>query len=374
MTRALLALLLAACAGLAAAETAAPPADRVDGYVALFNQDLYALDAKGRVVTPITGAFDAPASDIARDVARSTWFSLIVFLPFLVLPQVLLIWIIFKYRKRQNEAREPAKFMGNHTLEIVWTAIPCVALVIVGIPMWDLLVKMEAPPADQRRDMVVEVRGKSFAWDYKYQRLGGERPTRREDQYEIGQDVVGMQEPVVLVKDRRVIMNMTANDVNHAWWVPAFGVKKDTIKGRYTSIWFTPEKTGFFKGQCAELCGQGHGIMLISALVVEEPDFQVWSETQRHRGDTVRVWTAISGAQVDAKVLEEAVAGYLRKSDTPWRRFSLRFWIASNFVSLARKPGELKGSALQAAILSRRSSLEDLINRHGAATPAAAVN
>lgn len=363
-------VLLVLCTIATAAEPAAAPtpgAADVDRYVALFNQDLYALDAKRQVVTPITGAFDAPASDIAREVAHNTWFSLLVFLPFLILPQVLLVWIIFKYR-RKADGRAPATFMGNHKLELVWTAIPCVALVIVGIPMWDLLVKMEAPPADQRRDMVVEVRGKSFAWDYKYQRLGGDRGTRREDQFEIGQDVVGVQEPLVLVKDRRVIMNMTSNDVNHAWWIPAFGVKKDTIKGRYTNVWFTPERTGFFKGQCAELCGQGHGIMLISALVLEEADFAVWEQAQRHRGDTVRVWSALSGKDVDGQALEDAVAAYLKKGSSPERLFALRYWVASDFASLARKPGELKGDALSAATLARRSAVEKLITKLSPAT------
>lgn len=361
----LLPLLLLCLAVLPAAEPAAPAAADIDRLVALFNPDLYALDAARRTVTPMTGAFDAPASDIAAEVAQATWFSLIVFLPFLVLPQVLLVWIIWKYRKKPD-GRAPATFTGNHKLEIVWTAIPILALVIVSVPMWDLLVKMEAPPADQSRDMVVEVRGKTFAWDYKYQRLGGDAPVRRENQFEIGQDVAGMQEPLVLVKDRRVILNLTANDVNHAWWIPAFGVKKDTIKGRYTNTWFTPLKTGFYKGQCAELCGQGHGIMLISALVVEEPAFALWSELQRHRGDTVRTWTALSALQLEEKALEEAVAAYLAKGASPWRVAALRFWMASNAVSLARKPGELK-----AELPARRARLETVINRLAAQRPEA---
>lgn len=357
-------ILLVVLAGIHAADVpAAADAAQVDSYVALFNQDLYGLDAKGRITAPMSGAFDAPATDIARDVAHGTWFSLVVFLPFLVLPQILLVYIIFKYRNR-NDGRSPASFMGNHKLEIVWTAIPCVALVIVGIPMWDLLVKMEAPPADQRNDMVVEVRGKSFAWDYKYQRLGGGSPTRREDQFEIGQDIVGSQEPLVMVRNRRVIMNLTSNDVNHAWWIPAFGVKKDTIKGRYTNIWFTPELPGFFKGQCAELCGQGHGIMLISALVVEEPQFAVWTQLQRWRGDTVKVWSAIGAADLDDKALEEAVAAYLAKDSSSERVLALRYWVASNFVSLGRKPGKLTAVQVAEMARTRRAQLETYINRH----------
>ena len=355
MLRLVFILLLAAL--LPAVEVSVPAVDTVDQYVSLFNQDLYATKGpKGPVVTPMTGAFDAPASDIARDVAQATWFSLVVFLPFLVLPQVLLVWIIWKYRKKQD-GRAPATFTGNHRLEIVWTAIPVIALIIVGIPMFALLKKMDSPPADQRQDMIVEVRGKTFAWDYKYQRVGGDQPTRREDQIEVGQDVVGAQEPLVLVKDRRVIISLTSNDVNHAWWIPAFGVKSDAIKGRYTRLWFTPDTLGFFKGQCAELCGRDHGLMLISALVVSEPDFAVWSQVQRHRGDTVRVWTAMAAKELDTVALGAAVEAYLAKGGEPWRVYALRYWIASNLASQARKPGGLPDAG------ARRAHVESLITR-----------
>ncbi|MCX8039873.1 MAG: cytochrome c oxidase subunit II [Planctomycetota bacterium] len=355
-------LLLLSCLLLGASEP--PPTSDIDRWVSFFNPDLYALAGRWPA-TPIVGAFDAPASDIARDTARATWLSLAVFLPFLVLPQVLLVWIIWKFRDR-GDGRRAATFVGNHTLEIVWTAIPIIALVIVSVAIWDLVVKTELPPADQRRDMVVEVRGKSFAWDYKYQRLGGERPTRREDQIEIGQDVAGLQEPLVLVKGRRVILNLTSNDVLHAWWVPAFGVKKDTIKGRYTHTWFTPERTGFFKGQCAELCGQGHGIMLISALVVEEPEFALWVELQRRRAETVRTWTALAAREVDPAALDAAVTAYLERGADPWRLFALRYWMASNLLSWSRRPNEFPRDpdGTQATwIAARRALLEEAIAR-----------
>lgn len=360
-------LLVLVCAAMLAASDP-PPASDIDRLVALFNPDLYALEGRWPA-TPITSVFDAPASDIARDTRRATWLSFAVFLPFLVLPQLLLLWIIWRYRDR-GDGRRAATFVGNHALEIVWTAIPVVALVIVSVAIWDLLAKMELPPADQRRDMVVEVRGKSFAWDYKYQRLGGERPTRRDEQIEIGQDVAGLQEPLVLVKGRRVILNLTSNDVNHAWWVPAFGVKKDTIKGRYTHAWFTPEKTGFFKGQCAELCGQGHGIMLISALVVEEPDFALWVELQRRRPDTARVWTPLAARDADPAAIEAAVAAYLGRGADPWRIFALRYWMASNLVSWSRRPNDWPRAAdgsQAAAIAERRALLETAIERWHAA-------
>lgn len=364
----LLLLIAVATAGFAAdgpAATAVPGAQDVPRWVALFNQDLLALDAGKHPVTPMAGAFDAPASDIAREVRQNSGFSLLVLLPFLILPQILLIYVIFKYRKKAD-GREPATFMGNHKLEIVWTAIPCVALVVVGVPMWDLLIRMDDAPHDQRphQDMVIEVRGKQYAWDYKYQSLGTGEPTRRDEQFEVGQDVAGMQEPVVLVNGRRVIINLTSNDVNHCWWIPAFGVKQDAIKGRYTYMWFTPERNGLYKGQCAELCGQGHGVMLISALVVDEPQFAVWCMAQRHRADTGRVWSAISAAQVDAKALDDAVGAYIAKDASPERLFALRYWVASGFASQARRPGE------HAPAETRRQLLETAINRLAGLLPA----
>jgi hypothetical protein len=133
--------------------------------------------------------------------------------------------------------------------------------------------------------------------------------------------------------------------------VPAFGVKQDAIKGRYTSMWFTPDRLGLYKGQCAELCGQGHGMMLISALVVAEPDFTVWCMAQRNRGDVAKVWSAVSAPQLDAKALDDAVAAYRAKGDTPERLFALRFWVASQFVSQARRAGEHPSAAERRAFL-----------------------
>jgi cytochrome c oxidase subunit 2 len=351
----LLFILVACWLPLSQSPSAAETAVDVDRAVATFNPDLYALDA-GKVVHRMGDAFTAPASDIARDVQQGTWFSTLVFLPFLVLPLALLLYIIFKFRARPDQPRSPATFMGNHTLEIVWTAIPCVALVIVGIPMWGLLYKMELPPGDQSKDMVVEVRGKSFAWDYKYLKLGGDRPTRREDQFELGADAAGVQEPLVLVQGRRVILNMTSNDVNHAWWIPAFGIKKDCIKGRYTNAWFTPDTLGFFKGQCAELCGQGHGIMLCSAVVVDEADFALWTDLQRHRADAARVWNALTAAVPDPGATQAAVSAYLAKDASPGRRFALRYWIAANGASVSRTD-----RAKAALVPAWRSQLEQFL-------------
>lgn len=305
---------------------AAPVPTSVDDLVSLFNPDIFALDAQGQAVHGMTNAFTSPASDIAREVSANNNFNISIYLPFLILPELMLLYIIFRFRDRKD-GRKPATFMGNHTLEIIWTAIPCLALLAVVVPAWNLLWKMELPPADKERALIVEVRGKSFAWDYKYQ----------QDGISIGQDVAGGQEPLVLENGRAVILNITSNDVNHAWWIPAFGVKKDAIIGRYTNTWFTPDTLGVFKGQCAELCGQGHGIMFISSVVVTPEQFTLYRTLQRHRNDTVKLWNELSpAAQGNQETVAQLVAKYLEKGDSPDRRLALRFWIASNYSSVAR--------------------------------------
>jgi cytochrome c oxidase subunit II len=380
----------AVVAGDAALPPAAPAAiDPIDRDVELFNPNIYSLDEHGTGPKHITRSpFIDPASDVARDVASATWISALIFLPFLVLPLLLLVYVIFKFRDT-GDGRKPATFTGNHTLEVVWTLIPCVALVAVSIPTWLILDHMEAPPVHAKDRMAVRVIGKQFAWDYKY--LGIYKDPKAEEKQEIavGQ-FLGIQEPLVLAKGRTVELHMTSDDVNHAWWIPPFGVKKDCIKGRDTYAWFTPDTLGFFKGQCAELCGDGHGIMIITAAVVEKPDFERFIALQRVKDDTLKVWTAIQpppGTALDEKALRDAVAGFLAKSRSPERQYGLRYWIASNYSTLQRVPppkgvslaeifGVAKGGGqaeIAAAITARRARLDALIKELAAAAPSADV-
>ena len=158
------------------------------------------------------------------------------------------------------------------------------------------------------------------------------------EELRIGQDQ-GIQEAVVLAKGRTTQLNITSDDVNHAWWIPAFGVKRDAFKGRFTFVWFTPERVGPFKGQCVELCGEGHGKMLIFSSVVEPADFARYLDLLRRRDDTLKVWSLLQpapGTAIDAKALREAVTAYLAKGRDAERLYALRYWIASNYATLQR--------------------------------------
>ena len=364
--------------------------DPIDRDVELFNPNIYTIDAATQKPKyPSKGAFDFPASDIAHEVVWITWFSSLVFLPFLVLPLLLLVYVIFKFRD-QGDGREPATFTGHHTLEIVWTLIPCVALLIVSVPTWFVLERMEAPPIDKKDRMSVRVTGKQFAWDYSY--LGIYKNPKAEEKQAIGVgQFLGIQESLVLVNGRTVELHMTSDDVNHAWWIPAFGVKKDCIKGRDTYAWFTPNTTGVYKGQCAELCGDGHGIMIITASVVERPDFERFVALQRVKDDTLKVWSAIqppAGTAIDEKALRDAVVGFLEKGRSAERQYALRFWIASNYSTLQRvQPikgvtigevfGAVKGAneqQIQTAISARRQKVDALLKELSATSASVPMN
>jgi cytochrome c oxidase subunit 2 len=364
-------------------------ADPVDRDVELFNPNIYSLAADGKSPKHVTRSpFTDPASDIAREVASATWISALIFLPFLVLPLLLLLYVIFKFRDT-GDGRKPATFTGNHTLEIVWTVIPCVALVAVSIPTWFILDKMEAPPVHAKDRMVVRVVGKQFAWDYQYLGIYKDPKADEKQPIAVGQ-FLGIQEPLVLAKGRTVELHMTSDDVNHAWWIPPFGVKKDCIKGRDTYAWFTPDTTGFFKGQCAELCGDGHGIMIITSAVVEKPEFERWVALQRVKDDTLKVWSTVQpapGTPIDEAALREAVTAFLAKGRSLERQYALRYWIACNYATLQRVVppkgftlaevfGAAKGGGeteIAAAIRTRRAKVDALLKELVAVTDAPAA-
>ena len=360
--------------------------DPVDADVELFNPNIYSVDAAGNPTHVTKSAFLDPASDVAREVASVTWFSSLVFLPFLVLPLLLLLYVIFKFRDT-GDGRKPATFTGNHKLEIVWTLIPCVALVIVSLPTWFILDWMEAPPSERKEQMTLTVTGKKFAWDYAYKGFYKNPKGEEKQEITVGQ-FLGIQEAIILAKGLTVRLNMTSDDVNHAWWIPAFGVKKDCIKGRFTHAWFTPDTLGVYKGQCAELCGAGHGLMIVTSVVVEKPDFNRFIALQQVKDDTLKVWSSIqppAGTAIDDKALREAVDGFLAKGRSPERQYALRFWIACNYSTLERVPpakgvtiaevfGAAKGGGaneIRAAIASRRAKVDALIKELAAVAPSA---
>lgn len=204
---------------------------------------------------PITNWMTKPVTNVAHKVRfNSIWITTFV-LPFLILPNVLLFYSIMKFR--EDGVRKPATFHENIELEMLWTIIPVMALVVIAVPSYNLMRYMENPPAADER---VEVIGHQFFWEYRFPEYG----------------IVYSDEPLVIPVNSNVVLDLMSSGVNHAWWVPAFGLKMDTIQGRVNTIWFNAEETGWYKGQCAELCGALHSRMLIDVFVVTQEEFDAW--------------------------------------------------------------------------------------------------
>ncbi len=212
--------------------------------------------AGGDADSPITNLFNEPVTPIAHTV-RSYWiFVALITGVFLILPQIILFWCIAKFKDAPG--RKPATFHENIKLEIFWTVIPILVLVVMAVPSYPIIKKIENPPP---ADMRIEIIGRQFLWEYRYPEFG---------------DVRISDEPLVIPVDKTVVADCTSADVLHAWWVPAFGVKIDTVPGRLTQIWFNVEEQGWYKGQCAELCGSLHSQMYIDVRVVSQEEFEEW--------------------------------------------------------------------------------------------------
>ncbi len=206
--------------------------------------------------TPITSWMDKPVTPLAHEVKSYVTFLTLVIAPFMILPQALLLMAIFKFR--DTGKRKPATFHDNLVLEVIWTIVPVLALVVIAIPSYSLIKKIENPPTP---DMRIEIIGHQFFWEYRYPEHG---------------DVRISDEPLVVPINKNIVADVTSVDVIHAWWVPSFAVKIDAVPGRVTQLWFNIDQEGWFKGQCAELCGSLHSKMLIDVKAVPQEEFDAW--------------------------------------------------------------------------------------------------
>jgi cytochrome c oxidase subunit 2 len=199
-----------------------------------------------------------------------------------------MIYSLIKHRK--SKGIEAAQFSHSTTAEVVWTIIPVIILLVMAVPAAETMIRLE----DSRDpDLTIVVTGYQWKWHYKYQDQDVDfystlaLPSMKARFKDSGTDVFGVDNylldvdrPLVVPRDKKVRLLLTANDVIHSWWVPDLAIKKDAIPGIINETWFRALETGTFRGQCAELCGKDHGYMPIVVEVVEPDAFQAWLDTQ----------------------------------------------------------------------------------------------
>jgi cytochrome c oxidase subunit II len=195
-----------------------------------------------------------------------------------------LFWAVFHHRKSKGAVA--AQFHHNTTAEIVWTVIPILILVGMAIPATKTLVFMEETGD---ADMTIKVTGYQWKWKYDYvdedlsffSTLAQDSNEARQlgsgiNPNEVEHYLLNVDNPVVLPVNKKIRILTTANDVIHAWWVPALGWKRDAIPGFINDNWTIIEKPGTYRGQCAELCGKDHGFMPIVLKAVPEDEYRAW--------------------------------------------------------------------------------------------------
>lgn len=190
-----------------------------------------------------------------------------------------LIYIIYRFRESKNP--NPSTFTHNTILEIVWTLLPVILLIIIGIPSIRLLHKMDKPV---NADMTVKVEGHQWYWSYEYPDPANPEHKIAFDSYMIedkdlkpGQlRLFEVDNPMVVPVDTVIKVLVTAADVLHSFAVPSLGIKKDAVPGRINETWFQISKPGTYYGQCSELCGAKHGFMPIAVKAVSKQEYETW--------------------------------------------------------------------------------------------------
>ena len=191
----------------------------------------------------------------------------------------LILYAVWKFRASKNP--NPTKTSHNTLLEVLWTVIPCLILVVIAIPSFKLLYKQDVIP---KADITIKAIGYQWYWGYEYpdQKIAFEASMIETKDLKPGQPrLLATDKHVVVPVNKVVKVLITANDVLHAWALPAFGVKRDAVPGRINETWFKAEKEGIFYGQCSELCGIKHAFMPITVEVVSEKKYKEWVEMAR---------------------------------------------------------------------------------------------
>ncbi len=284
--------------GLAATLAAAP----------VFAQDLPVL---GR---PVDGAigFQPAATGIARELHWLDNFVLVIITVIVAFVTALLIYSFLRFNRRANP--NPATFTHNTPLEMVWTAVPILILIIIGAFSLPVLFNQQEIPEGE---IVIKVTGYQWYWGYEYVQdgvtpEGGEASPVAFDSFKLERDqlaqygyadsdyLLATDTAIVLPVGKTVVMQVTGADVIHSWTIPAFGVKQDAVPGRLAQLWFKPEVEGVFFGQCSELCGKDHAYMPITVKVVSEAKYAEWLEKAKTGDVQLSAIAAPAAVQVAA--------------------------------------------------------------------------
>ncbi len=212
---------------------------------------------------------------------RITWFhdSLLMYIitAIVIFVTALLVWVVIRYNEKANP--KPSKTTHHVLLEVVWTVIPIIILIVIAVPSFKMLYYLDRV---EEPEMTLKVTGYQWYWGYEYQDHEGVNflsyliPEEEIDESKGQRRLLSTDNVVVLPIDTNIQILITAADVIHAFTVPAFGIKKDAVPGRMNETWIRIDKPGTYYGQCSEICGKDHAYMPIEVKAVTKEEFKKW--------------------------------------------------------------------------------------------------
>ncbi len=197
---------------------------------------------------------------------------------------VLLVYVCVRYSKQLNP--KPAQFTHHVLLEVLWTVIPVVILIVIAVPSFKLLYYTDRTP---NPEMTLKVTGYQWYWGYEYPDNGGISfnsymiPSADIDPAKGEKRLLSTDNKVVLPVDTNIQILVTSADVIHSFALPSLGLKTDAVPGRLNETWVNIEKPGVYYGQCSELCGKDHAYMPIEIHAVSKEDFAKWVEQAKEQ-------------------------------------------------------------------------------------------
>jgi cytochrome c oxidase subunit II len=232
--------------------------------------------------------FQQSATPVMDNITSFHTFVLYIIIAVSVFVLALLIIVMLRFNARTNPT--PSRTTHHTMLEVAWTLIPVLILVIIAIPSFRLLFYQLTIPAmsAEQGDVTIKATGKQWFWTYSYPDHGGfefdsllvrDPKALRPDQPRL----LAVDNEVVVPVNKNIRVITTGADVIHAFAVPSFGIKIDSIPGRLNETWFRATREGVYYGQCSELCGKDHAYMPIAVRVVSEEQFKVWVEGARKK-------------------------------------------------------------------------------------------
>lgn len=230
--------------------------------------------------------FQPAATPVAERLHDFHNFLLVIITLITIFVMVLMLYVMVRFRAKANPT--PSMTTHNVPLEIIWTVIPVLILILIAVPSFKLLYYMDRTDDPE---MTLKVTGYQWYWGFEYPDHGDISVTSnmiKEEDLDLAKGQIRLlstDNPVILPVDTNIQVIVTAADVLHSFAVPAFGIKVDAVPGRINETWVRIEKPGVYYGQCSELCGQGHAFMPVEVIAVSKDDFAAWVARQNGTAD-----------------------------------------------------------------------------------------